>query len=687
MSEPITPQPRRMVDPAAANPRRQAFAMGAGALALVGAAAVGAATLLGGGKESPKEVPEAQDPLGGDPLNLDEAVLGSPSKSSPSPVGNNSEGEVEASMEPDASSSAGSSGTSGSGTGSKSRSSSDPTITQKSKAGSKTKGSGGNNVNKPASQKRRVLHDPVDNQLPMQQQQPTSALEAGRDSQARQAQIRASDAYKAEPPTPTLKGESALAPGLQLHTTPAWHLARRAAIGATAAIAAQIEAQGTEAWIDAQLSPESIDDGVVEGIIASNFSWATSSAASVATKTEDTFKVGPQLVNSLLMRTRFSNRVLAENVFDALANHIYVPAMGKSPLYSGEYDQLLRRHGLGRYADLLYAALTHPALLVELDNQVNTKANPNENLGRELLELYTVGAGSYGEADVRNSALLLTGHGLDWKTHKYVYEPRNHHTGAVKVMGFSDANTDAAKGPALLRRYVEYLAKHPNTAKRLARRFAVRFISDNPSDATVQQLADVYLKSNTQIKALVKATLTHPDFAKSLGKKWRRPGELIGTIARSAQVSQVTPRGRVGSGKEFDFGIYGYLIETGRDLPRNWPIVDGYPDTANYWNSASLTLQMLNATQDAVMGDSKESGVTSWTKALSISPGDDAVKVSTRITWHLTGYRWPDDMVRKVAKLMLPEDAQTTALTEKGLDDRVAHAVRVIFASPYASLR
>ena len=637
--------------------RRQAIALGAGSMALVGLVAAGAHSLFSGSNDdrsqdpsNNKSSPTAPSPT---PLNLSEPVLGSAAGAPSGALSQTPEGTPEASP-------------------------------------SQTTPSPGNASRNSSDTSRRVLHDPSDADMPEADlAQLSTTPRSNERARASLAEIQPSDAFKATPPPTTIETASPLTPGLTLHTTPAWHLARRAGLGVTAADVAGIEAMGTDAWIEAQLDPESIDDSVTEDLIRQHFSWSSVTAAEVAQQTSETYKVGPQVTNALLLRYRFTRRLLAENVIEALSNHIYVTNQGKAPDFVGEYDRLIRTHALGRFADLLHGALTHPALLIELDNQVNTKDNPNENLGRELLELYTVGVGNYTEDDVRQSALLLTGHSVNWETFTYQYNPQHHHTGQVRVMDFTDANSDATEGPEVLHRYAEYLASHPGTAQRLARRFAVRFISDDPSQATVDALAQAYLDADTSIKALVKATLTHQEFWSSAGQKWRRPSELISSIARAAQVQSLTPKGRTEAGDLYNYGVYGWLISTGRDLPRGWPVVDGYPDTADYWSSASNTLQMLNATQDAVLGDKEESGETSWPTALGIAPGDNAMDTAQRITWHLTGYRWPDNLVAQVASLLLGGETATadSTLPEEELDKKVGHAVRVTFASPYASLR
>ena len=83
---------------------------------------------------------------------------------------------------------------------------------------------------------------------------------------------------------------------------------------------------------------------------------------------------------------------------------------------------VIRKFALGRYADMLVAAAKHPAMLAQLDNESSTKRAPNENYGRELLELHTVGVdGGYIESDIRRSALALTGMSTEDESGEYLY--------------------------------------------------------------------------------------------------------------------------------------------------------------------------------------------------------------------------------------------------------------------------
>ncbi|WP_080463278.1 DUF1800 family protein [Actinomyces gaoshouyii] len=515
---------------------------------------------------------------------------------------------------------------------------------------------------------------------------------SGSGSVPEMAKTDALDVYRKAPGTVDLVACSELAPGLQLRTSSAWHLARRASIAATAEIVSDIESMGATAWIEGQLAPEGIDDTYAESLVSRHYGWSQLSALEIKQITGDhSAKASPSVINAALTRMRFGNRVLAESVVELMADHVYVPIHGKGEPFITEFDVLLRKHALGRYADFLYAAVTSAALLRELDNTASTKNNPNENLGRELLELYTVGRDSYSEDDVKVSTRILTGNGNDWSTMGYAYRSEDHAVGSVDVLGFSDANTDASAGQDMLKRYVEHLCHLRPTALRLAKRIARRYIADEPSDAAVEAIAKAYLDNDTSIASAVKAALTHPDFAASVGKKWRRPTEFYMTIARAAHAQVAVAHGDVNAGDYFNLGSYGWLIKEAGHEPRMYGSVDGYPDTAEFWMSAGTTMALWNGAQNAVDGDKKESGRTDWPTALSITAGQPALETARRISWHLTGYAWTDTELSGVAEVLagLPGtgSAATWTVTDKNLTAFAEHAVRLCFCSPYAFLR
>ncbi len=140
-----------------------------------------------------------------------------------------------------------------------------------------------------------------------------------------------------------------------------------------------------------------------------------------------------------LLRRMRSNRQVHEMMTEFWLHHLNVPVNGDAAFtYRTSYDRAVRDHALGRFEDLLHATITHPAMGIYLDNAVSTKAHPNENLGRELLELHTVGRGSYGEDDVKNSARILTGWTGRHVAHAGTRRTARRRTGPARsrVMGF-----------------------------------------------------------------------------------------------------------------------------------------------------------------------------------------------------------------------------------------------------------
>lgn len=176
-------------------------------------------------------------------------------------------------------------------------------------------------------------------------------------------------------------------------------------------------------------------------------------------------------------------------------------------------DDAIRPHVNSRFADLLLAVVTHPAMLVYLDNTGNTADKLNENLARELLELHTLGvAGGYNQADIRETARLLTGFGLRpltpvrWPAHlaplvrahgEFLFDPQRHDFGAKMVMG----RRYAADGYDELRSLCNQLAIHPATARRIVNRLAVYLTGDTPQPDVETQARAIYLDTGGNLGA------------------------------------------------------------------------------------------------------------------------------------------------------------------------------------------
>ena len=147
-----------------------------------------------------------------------------------------------------------------------------------------------------------------------------------------------------------------------------------------------------------------------------------------------------------------------------------------------DYARMLRARAFGKFSDLLPAVIrTRRCSLPQ--QRDSTGEHPNENLGRELLELHTVGRA--GRRTARRRARLgpdpHRAVGVDGDSAEFAYKPWRHWTGPVQVLGFSDPNPTQTGGLAVARRYLTYLAHHADTARTGRRKLARRFVADDPA--------------------------------------------------------------------------------------------------------------------------------------------------------------------------------------------------------------
>ena len=379
-------------------------------------------------------------------------------------------------------------------------------------------------------------------------------------------------------------------PAVELPDAFALHLGSRFSYGMTPALHAEMQATGgAAAWFAAQLQPASVPDPVGDDLQ----SWWTSNNLDTAsiiqrdkTGVEAAWVAMTNYQRWCLARRIYSKRQVLETVTEFFENHLHVPVQDDGVHgFRAAYGKLIRSHALGRFDQMLVAAITHPAMGCSLDNATSTKNAPNENLGRELLELHTVGRGQHDEDDVKNSARILTGYRVDmWRTWNSWYEPNSHWTGPVEVLGFTHPNA-AADGRPVAEAYLTYLAHHPATATRLARKLALRFVSDSPSQGLVQHLADVYLAHQTAIVPVLQALVAHPEFAASAGAKVRTPTDDVVATYRALDV-------RVSRPTSDDSTANAILWQTSSvgQMPFGWARPDGQPEGGAAWSSASRVL-------------------------------------------------------------------------------------------------
>lgn len=370
--------------------------------------------------------------------------------------------------------------------------------------------------------------------------------------------------------------------------TPDRHLLTRFTYGITDDTVAQFErAGGRYEWFEAQVA-------AATGTPYRGPDWwpdLDRSPASIWQRQVDrvrgSWEVAADHGSRTIVRRIVSPQQLLEVMDEFWQNHFHVPLGADNVgIFRGPFGETVRRHALGRFDQLLPAAVLHPAVLLYLDGATSTKTHPNENLGRELLELYTVGVGSYSEDDVKASARILTGYGLDmWATWVPVYRPERHATGRVDVLGFGHPNAEA-DGRAVAEAYLRHLAHHPATAARLARKLVAAFVADESHPRLERELARVYLANDTAVVPVLRALIRSPEFAGSVDAKVRDADE---DLAATYRALGVVPRRPTEPRKSAALQMYWQHGEVGL-TPYGWPRPDGQPVSARHWSTPSRVL-------------------------------------------------------------------------------------------------
>jgi uncharacterized protein (DUF1800 family) len=284
----------------------------------------------------------------------------------------------------------------------------------------------------------------------------------------------------------------------------------------------------------------------------------------------------PQLENPLLARmTEFWFNHL--NVYEGKAS---------DRVFVGHYVlNAIRPHALGRFEELLLVSARHPAMLHYLD-QVRSRADSspspknaktqtglNENYARELMELHTLGVdGGYTQQDVHELARILSGWTVDPAGDSgFRFNPRWHDNGVKILLGHRFSNGGEQEGEDAIR----MLARQPATAHRIGLRLAQWFVADNPPTELVQQLAQRYLQTQGDIRAVMQALIESPD-------TWAAQNQLFKTPMDYA-CSVLTALGPAVGNKQIQQARR-FLRDAGQPV-HGWLTPDGYSSAATAWLS------------------------------------------------------------------------------------------------------
>lgn len=252
-------------------------------------------------------------------------------------------------------------------------------------------------------------------------------------------------------------------------------------------------------------------------------------------------------------------------------------------------EEAIRPNLTGRFADLLIAAVTHPMMLIYLDQVKSVGPNSapgkrsgrglNENLAREVLELHTLGVdGAYTQVDVRQLAELFTGLWVKMGE-GFVFAPRFSEPGAEEVLGKRYGGTRVPK-LADIHAALEDIAAHPDTARHIARKLAVHFVADEPPTALVDHVAARFRETDGDLMQVYTALLEHPAAFEGPLRKAKQPIDFVTSAIRALGVP-----GRVLtriSDKQAQRFFYRPMWQMGQRWEE--PLgPDGWPEDREHW--------------------------------------------------------------------------------------------------------
>jgi uncharacterized protein (DUF1800 family) len=250
-----------------------------------------------------------------------------------------------------------------------------------------------------------------------------------------------------------------------------------------------------------------------------------------------------------MLRALYSPAQLKEQMIWFWDNHFSV-FQGKGNLRwsVADYEErAIRPHALGNFRDLLMATLKHPAMLVYLDNAQSAGGKINENYARELLELHTMGVnGGYTQQDVQELARILTGVGVntqstppklkpEWQAlylrdGAFEFNPARHDFGDKSLLG----TAISGQGWNEVEQAVDLICRQPATARFIANKLALYFVSDDPPPALVERMAKTFQRSNGDIPAVLRTMFGAKEFTASLGTKFKDPMHYVVSAMRFA---------------------------------------------------------------------------------------------------------------------------------------------------------
>jgi uncharacterized protein (DUF1800 family) len=303
-------------------------------------------------------------------------------------------------------------------------------------------------------------------------------------------------------------------------------------------------------------------------------------------------QVFDELQAQKLLRAVYSERQLQEVLTDFWFNHFNVARkIEDRPVVAAYERDVIRPRVLGRFRDLLEAVALSPAMLFYLDNwlsaapQTRGSRGLNENYGRELLELHTLGVdGGYTQRDVVEVARCFTGWTManPHDSLGFVFKPAMHDRGEKRVLG---RRIKAGRGVEDGEEALDILARHPSTARFIATKLVRRFVADDPPRALVDRAARTFRRTDGDLREVMRTILLSHEFSAPAASraKAKSPLEYIASALRATGADVRNARPFVGT-----------ISALGEPLYQSQPPT-GYPDRGDAWINTGTLVGRVNA--------------------------------------------------------------------------------------------
>lgn len=415
---------------------------------------------------------------------------------------------------------------------------------------------------------------------------------------------------------------------------------------------------GLNGWIEEQLAWEAIGNR----------------AADLRTRGIDTLWMDPDLVlnvrqdavkqdlkQAALLRAIYSPRQLYEIMVEFWTDHFNIAQDKLDCAWLKVVDdrEVIRKHALGNFFDLLWASMHSPAMLHYLDNQDNFQHSPNENYARELLELHSLGVDAgYTQKDVRETARCLTGWTVNekWRRGRFEFDGTQHDQAAKTVLGVTiSANGGEADGE----RVFDAIRAHPATPRFIARKLVRRFVADEPPAALVEKTAKAFTESNGDIQTTLRVILFSDEMqnASAAMPKYKRPLHVVAGALRQLNVETNAQQ-----------PLMAHLDRMGQPLFQ-WAMPDGFPDYARAWQNNLLSRwQFALALASDAINDTR----TDWEGLRGLSADGSVRGALEAFSARLLGGELPGSAL----------DTLSDALRDVPDESAVQTAVAVLIASP-----